>query len=205
MFRWSRCSDWRSAARPVSAGFPDPAEISDQNHLVHASRHRRSPLKITVKTSPGLPSHAGRLQLQPVALSVILSDQRPNPGPSEATLYARRRCRLSVRSAIPGYPHIARPKPMFQFCSTQPHVIQCSLCASPKRTAKVEPGSSQRGRNTINKSLTCRTAFRPRVLHFGDGFFNRSGVWIVPTMRRSRHHENASGPTRSGQQLESGP
>src|SRR5207253_5547712 len=27
------------------------AEISDQNHLVHASRHRRSPLKITAKTS----------------------------------------------------------------------------------------------------------------------------------------------------------
>ena len=40
----SRCSDWRSAARHVSAGFPDRAEIADENHLVHASRHRRSPL-----------------------------------------------------------------------------------------------------------------------------------------------------------------
>src|SRR5215216_4300472 len=136
------------------------AEVADQNHLVHASRHRRSPLDIAVKN---------RRQKSPSKITGPPAKCRP---PSILTCRQFLTCR-SVRSyasasghlerpytlaspadsAIPrqadGYPHIASRRPMFQLCSrnhtspqarnaTQPYGDFSSPQLSPEN-AKMEP------------------------------------------------------------------
>ena len=67
--------------RPPVLGAPDfriLAEIADQNHLVHASRHRRSPLSKLLELS-GAPAR------EPIVLHVRSADHRWG-----ATLYAQR-------------------------------------------------------------------------------------------------------------------
>ncbi len=89
------------------------AEVADQNHLVHATRHRRSPLIITGKIT-GPAAFAGRLHFLTCRLIRACARFRT----SGTTLYARRRRRLSAPC---GYPHIASTPPMFQLCSSSKH------------------------------------------------------------------------------------
>ena len=89
----SRCSDWQSAARPVSAGFQDPCRGCRPKSP--CSRFPPSPLSTQNNRlkSPVRPALAGRLQFLTCRL-IRLS--RPLPDIREATLYARRPRRLSA-------------------------------------------------------------------------------------------------------------
>jgi len=111
--------------------------------------------------SPGLPSRAGRLQLQPVALSVVVSAQRPTTRQSGATLYARRRCRLSDPSAIP------RLSTYSMFKGNVPVLFHATCCERRRRIMRacdgvdrnlreprMEPDSLGRGLDIVNKSIT---------------------------------------------------
>src|SRR4051812_17121312 len=76
------------------------AEVSDQNHFVYASRHRRSPLSQILwpanqllASTPGLLKSPGTIRSGPYTFAGL------------------------TRSAIPGYPHIAFLTGLFQFCS----------------------------------------------------------------------------------------
>src|SRR5882724_10567766 len=83
------------------------AEISDQNHLVYASRHRRSPSsKITGLARRSsqrleLRSRYGTLRIGTLGTTLNRPYTLADPA--------------NWRSL--GYPHIAFPKEMFQFCS----------------------------------------------------------------------------------------
>src|ERR1019366_8448647 len=97
--------------RPPILGPPNfriLAEISDQNHLVYASRHHHSPSsKITGKITALAGRSAVGLSSGVAVGSLRVSLDRPYTLPSRA------------RSRSPGYPHIASLRPMFQFCSIQ--------------------------------------------------------------------------------------
>src|ERR1700704_486178 len=96
--------------RPAVLGPPDfriLAEIADQNHLVHTSRHHCSP-RLNLLDRPGTQAAEAARLPRPVIAT------RP---PRRATLYARwPRGRADPGRRL-GYPHIAPFFPVFQFCS----------------------------------------------------------------------------------------
>ena len=153
--------------RPPVLGPPDfriLAEISDQNHLVYASRHRRSPLLECTELSgsvgrrpriPGLPSGPLRTTLKP----------DPIRSPQPRALRSPCDPRLSTYSIAAGNVPVL-------FRAMQPSHRYSVLRSNAKPVAKVRriPGS----RNSLNKSLTCHNSLRRRVLHFGDGIFGES-------------------------------
>src|SRR4051794_4358704 len=107
--------------RPAVLGPPDfrvLAEISDQNHLVHTSRHHRSPRsnywtdRITGQTK-------GRRSRTPLRVPSALPVRS-----RRATLYTQWPHERADPGYRRGYPHIASFFPVFQFCSRSAIPIQ---------------------------------------------------------------------------------